>query len=150
LLICFSNISDVQEYVRFFLTKNEYSNVFFAQINSMIQVLHNPRCGKSRESIALIEATGKPFEIIKYLDNPLSVSDLKALIQKLEITPIDLIRQKESIWIEKYKGRNLSNTEIIQAIAEYPILMERPIVIHGSKAVIGRPTENIKKIIYSF
>lgn len=116
----------------------------------MIQVLHNPRCGKSRESIALIEASGKPFEIIKYLDNPLSVSDLKALIQKLEITPIDLIRQKESIWIEKYKGRDLSNTEIIQAIAEYPILMERPIVIHGSKAVIGRPTENIKKIIYSF
>jgi len=147
LLICFSNISDVQEYVRFFLTKNEFSNVFFAQINFMIQVLHNPRCGKSRESIALLEASGKPFEIIKYLDNPLSASELKALIQKLEIIPIDLIRQKESIWIEKYKGKNLSNTEIIQAIADYPILMERPIVIHGSIAVIGRPTENIKKIV---
>lgn len=113
----------------------------------MIQVLHNPRCGKSRESIAFLEANGKPFEIIKYLDNPLSVNELKELIQKLALKPIDLIRQKESIWIEKYKGKNLSDTEIIQAIADYPILMERPIITNDSKAVIGRPAENIKKIV---
>lgn len=113
----------------------------------MIKVLHNPRCGKSREGLALIEETGKPFEIIKYLESPLSVSELNELILKLKVTPIELIRQKESVWIENFKGKTLSDEEIIQAIAEYPIIMERPIVINGFKAVIGRPSENIKKIV---
>ena len=65
----------------------------------MIKILHNPRCGKSREGLSVIEETGKPFEIIKYLDNPLTESELTELIKKLNITPIDLVRQKEKIWI---------------------------------------------------
>lgn len=113
----------------------------------MIQVLHNPRCGKSREVIALIEATGKSFEIIKYLDHPLTIEQLKLLIQKLGFTPIELVRQKESIWKEQYKGKTLSDEEIIEAIVTHPILMERPIVINDKNAVIGRPSENIKKIV---
>lgn len=113
----------------------------------MIQVLHNPRCGKSRESIALLEASGKPFEIIKYLEHPLSVSELEVLIQKLGLPTIDLIRQKESIWIENFKGKELTDQQMLQIVAEHPILMERPIVITNLKAVIGRPVENIKKIV---
>lgn len=109
----------------------------------MIQILHNPRCGKSREGIALLEQSKKPFEIIKYLDNPLNEAELINLIQKLNLQPIDLVRKKEKVWIEKFKGKNLTEQAIIQAIEEYPILMERPIVITKDKAIIGRPTQKI-------
>ncbi len=109
----------------------------------MIKIVHNPRCGKSREGLLLLEEIGKPFEVIKYLDNPLSESELTELIKKLNIAPIELVRQKEKIWIENFKGKNLSDSAIIKAIASHPILMERPIVFTENKAVIGRPTERI-------
>lgn len=113
----------------------------------MIKILHNPRCGKSREGLAFIEQTGKSFELVKYLESPLTFEEINELIIKLNVNPIELIRRKESVWIEKFKDKNLSDKEIIQAIADHPILMERPIVINGSKAVIGRPPETIKKIV---
>ena len=69
------------------------------------------------------------------------------MIQKLGIAPIELVRQKEAIWINQFKGKILSDLEIIEAIANHPILMERPIVFNDKKAVIGRPSENIKKIV---
>lgn len=114
---------------------------------SMISILHNPRCGKSREGIALLEASGKAFEVIKYLEQPLNEEELNALIQKLNIRPIQLIRQKEKIWIEQFKNQNLSDKEIVKAIVNYPILMERPIVIAEKKAIIGRPPQQILDII---
>lgn len=117
------------------------------KIQVMITILHNPRCGKSREGITLLAATGQPFEIKKYLDEPLSEMELKKLINKLGIAPIDLVRQKEKIWIEHYKNQNLSADEIIEAIAAHPILMERPIVITDTKAIIGRPSKLILDII---
>jgi arsenate reductase len=113
----------------------------------MIQILHNTRCGKSREGVALLEEYGQPFEIIKYLDKPLNEKELTLLIEKLNIQPMDLVRQKEKIWIEQFKGKNLSDEAIIKAIATYPILMERPIVISGNKAVIGRPPQKIIAVI---
>ncbi|MBC8882768.1 arsenate reductase (glutaredoxin) [Flavobacterium piscinae] len=109
----------------------------------MIKILHNPRCGKSREGLSLLEETGNPFEVIKYLDNPLAESQLTELVKKLNIAPLDLIRQKEKIWIEQFKGKELTDAELIKAIANNPILMERPIVISENKAVIGRPPQKI-------
>lgn len=109
----------------------------------MIKILHNPRCGKSREGIAHLEEVGESFEVIKYLDNPLTESELTELIKKLNIAPIDLVRQNEKIWVEQFKRKNQSDSSIIKAIAENPILMERPIVITENKAVIGRPLEKI-------
>lgn len=109
----------------------------------MIKILHNPRCGKSREGMSLLEESGKPFEVTKYLDKPLTEKELTSLIQKLKIAPIDLVRQKEKIWIEQFKGKSLSDSAIIKAIATNPILMERPIVISENKAVIGRPPQKI-------
>jgi arsenate reductase len=113
----------------------------------MITILHNPRCGKSREALSLLEATGKPFEIIKYLDNPLTTAELKILIEKLTLQPIDLVRQKEAIWIDKFKGKNLTDAAIIKAMADYPILIERPIIVNGFKAVIGRPIDKLTGIV---
>lgn len=113
----------------------------------MITIYHNPRCGKSRECLAFLENNNKQFEIIKYLENPLNFEELSAIINKLKIPAIDIIRTKEPIWIEKYKEKNLSNEEILSAIVANPILMERPIVVVNDKAVIARPLSNIETIL---
>ena len=81
--------------------------------------------------------------VYKYLDKNTTEAELKSIIQKLQLTPIDLVRQKESVWIEQFKGKNLSDTEIIQAIVSNPILIERPIVMNDSHAIIGRPPHKI-------
>ena len=113
----------------------------------MIQILHNPRCGKSREGLAILEESGKKFEIIKYLENNPSKEELKGIIKKLNVAPLKLVRQNEGIWKENFKGKDLSDDEIIDAMVANPILIERPIVINGNKAVIGRPPVEISKII---
>lgn len=110
----------------------------------MLQILHNPRCGKSRDCLAFIKESKYEFEIINYLVKPLSTDEIKTLIKKLNINPIELVRQKEAIWIEHYKGKLLSDVDIIKAMAIHPIVIERPIIIKGNKAIIGR---EIKKLI---
>ena len=113
----------------------------------MLQILHNPRCGKSRTCLAFATESKVEFEIINYLENPLTVSELKVLIKKLSIKPIKLVRQKETVWIENYKGKVLTNNDIIKALAKHPILIERPIIIDGDKAIIGRDIDKIKEFI---
>jgi arsenate reductase len=113
----------------------------------MIKIYHNPRCTKSRHGLALLEASGKEFEIVKYLDTIPTKEELTSIIQKLGFSPIELVRKNEAIWKENFKGKELSNDEIIEAMIQYPKLIERPIVINNDKAVIGRPTENINEII---
>lgn len=113
----------------------------------MIQILHNPRCGKSREGLALLEASGKEFEIIKYLENHPSKKELKEIIKKIGIEPLKLVRQNETIWKEEFKNKLLSDDEIIDAMIQHPILIERPIIINGNKAIIGRPPTAITTII---
>ena len=113
----------------------------------MITIYHNPRCRKSREGLAIVEASGKPFEIVKYLDDQLSEEALSEIIKLLGIAPIDLVRKNEKIWKEEFKGKTLSDTEIISALAKHPKLIERPIVVNDTKAIIGRPPENISSIL---
>lgn len=113
----------------------------------MLQILHNPRCGKSRSCVAFLDNTKEEIEVINYLQNPLSKTELKSLIKKLDINPIDLIRQKESVWIENFKGKTLSDEAIIDTMVHYPILMERPIVIRGNRAIIGRDLEKLEDFV---
>lgn len=113
----------------------------------MIQIYHNPRCGKSREALTLIEESGQEYKVIYYLKEVPTFKELQNLIQKLQIRPLQLIRQKEPIWREQFKGKNLTDEELIQAIVSNPILMERPILINGTKAVIARPAEKLLSII---
>lgn len=113
----------------------------------MIKIYHNPRCSKSRQGLALLEASGKKFEVIKYLDQPLSSENLKAIVSKLGIKPLELIRKNEAIWKSDYKGKTLTDDAIIEAMVANPKLIERPIVVNGTQAVIGRPTELISDII---
>ncbi|WP_439128775.1 arsenate reductase (glutaredoxin) [Polaribacter sp.] len=113
----------------------------------MIKIYHNPRCRKSREGLAIIENSGKEFEIIKYLDANLSETELTEIINLLNISPINLVRKTEKIWKENYKGKELSDKEIVIAMLKNPKLIERPIVINNNKAIVGRPPENITTII---
>lgn len=113
----------------------------------MIKIYHNNRCSKSRCGVELLENSGKEFEIVKYLNTPPNLEELQHIIDLLGISPIELVRKNEAIWKENFKGKILSDSDVITAMVENPKLIERPIVINGNKAVIGRPTENILDII---
>ena len=113
----------------------------------MIKIYHNPRCSKSREGFSLLENSGKDFEVVKYLDEPISEEKLKDIIALLGIKPINLVRKSEAIWKSDYKTKELSDNDVIKAMVKHPKLIERPIVINGKKAVIGRPPTNILDII---
>lgn len=113
----------------------------------MIQIYHNSRCTKSRECLAFIEDSGIKYEVIKYLEDIPTFEELKSIIEKLNIKPIELVRQKEKIWVENFKNTIMSDDEIIQAMISNPILIERPIVVNGNKAVIARPLEKAESIL---
>ena len=113
----------------------------------MITIYHNPRCSKSREAIAILEAEKTEFQVVKYMDDLLSVDKLKEMIKILKIKPIQLVRTNESIWKEHYRNLDLSDDDIILAMAKHPQLIERPIVLNGNKAAIGRPPQDILEIL---
>lgn len=113
----------------------------------MLKIYHNNRCSKSRLGLDILEKSGKDFEIIKYLENSPTKTELKALINALNIEPIDLIRKNEAIWKSDFKNKELSNDDLINAMLNHPKLIERPIVVNGNRAVIGRPPERILELI---
>ncbi|ESU24777.1 hypothetical protein FEDK69T_03290 [Flavobacterium enshiense DK69] len=94
-----------------------------------------------------MEDNGIEFNTVKYLDEKISLEELTGILQKLNCKPIELVRTKEALWKESYKDQNLSDEELIKVMADNPVLIERPIIINGNKAVIGRPTERILEII---
>lgn len=113
----------------------------------MTTLYHNPRCSKSREALNLLQKQGETVEIIKYLENPPTEQELKQVLDLLELRPLQLVRTQESIWKENYKGKELTDGQIIAAMLENPKLIERPIAIRGVHAVIGRPPEKVLNIL---
>ena len=113
----------------------------------MITIYHNNRCSKSREGLCFLEDKKADFQVINYMENTLTVAELKELLKKLNIPALDLVRKKEAIWMELYKGKELSEDEIIHAMVENHKLIERPIIVNGDKAVIARPTERINELL---
>lgn len=113
----------------------------------MLQIFHNPRCRKSRETLALIQDAGTEVEIIEYLNDVPSATELKAVIEKLGISPVDLLRKGEAIFKEQFKGKSLTDGQWIEAMVANPKLIERPIVVKGGKAVIGRPPEKVLDLL---
>ncbi|MDX6187845.1 arsenate reductase family protein [Flavobacterium sp. Fl-318] len=113
----------------------------------MIEIYHNPRCGKSRNCLAFLDQSNEDYKIIPYLTETPSFEDLKALLQKLSLQPIQLVRIKEKVWIENYKEKTLSDDEIIQAMVDNPILIECPIVIKDGKAIIGRDLDLVASFL---
>tara|TARA_B100000475_G_scaffold148315_1_gene109846 strand:+ start:370 stop:708 length:339 start_codon:yes stop_codon:yes gene_type:complete len=112
-----------------------------------MKIYHNPRCKKSRETLKIIEEFGKEVQIIKYLEDIPAEEELKEVLEKLKIPAEDLIRKDEKIFKEGFKGKSLSEAEWIKVMIKYPKLIERPIVIKGNKAIIGRPPKNVEQLL---
>jgi len=112
-----------------------------------MKIYYNPRCSKCRESLKLIEGKGKTAEIVDYLNHPPSVETLKNIVKILGISASELVRKGETIYSEKYKGKNLSEDEWLVAMSQHPQLIERPIVIAGKRAVLGRPPERVLTLL---
>ncbi|HRB69735.1 MAG TPA: arsenate reductase (glutaredoxin) [Chitinophagales bacterium] len=113
----------------------------------MITIYHNNRCGKSRGALCILEAQNKPFKTVEYLKETPSISELKSILKKLKLKPLELIRTKEQVYIDNFKGKIFSEEEWLQILQDNPILIERPIVINGDKAVIARPPEKVLEIL---
>ena len=112
-----------------------------------LKIYHNPRCRKSREALQYLEETKQSFDIINYIDKRLSKAEIEQLLKELCYQPEELIRKNEAIWKEQYKGKDLSVDELVSALSENPKLIERPIVVKGDKAVIGRPPEKVEELL---
>lgn len=111
-----------------------------------ITLLHNPRCSKSREALALLEAAGAEFQVRRYLDEPLNGEELRALASRLEGDISQLVRSNETEW--KALGADSHNVDqVIDAIVAHPRILQRPIADDGQRAVIGRPPENIQSLL---
>lgn len=113
-----------------------------------IQIYHNPRCSKSRQTLALLEENGVTPEVILYLENTPDAAELKALLTKLGISARELLRKGEQDYKDnQLKDTSLSDDDLIAAMIQYPKLIERPIVVKGDRAVLGRPPENVLDLI---
>lgn len=109
----------------------------------MTTIWHNPKCSKSREALALLEEKGEPIEVVKYLESAPSRNEIEALLKKLGVSARELMRMKEEIYKELDLAKVTDEEKLIDAMAEHPKLIERPILIEGDKAIIGRPVEKV-------
>lgn len=113
-----------------------------------LTIYHNPRCSKSRQTLALIEAAGESPKIVKYLDEPLSQAAIRGLLSRLGFDgPRDMMRTGEAVYKEMELKQVSDEESLISAMATHPKLIERPIVDNGSKAIIGRPPEAVKALL---
>lgn len=118
------------------------------ELHLMTTIYHNPRCSKSRQTLALLEERGVQPEIVLYLETPPSAEALQSVLGKLGISARELLRSGE----DEYKANDLGNpdlseTQLIEAMVRWPKLIERPIVVNGDRAAIGRPPEAVLDII---
>lgn len=112
-----------------------------------MKIYHNPRCRKSRETLNIINEKGIKTDIVEYLKTPLTEKELADILEKLKMKPEQIIRKGEVIYKEKYKGKKYSDAEWIKILVNNPILIERPIVVDGNKAILGRPPINVLEIL---
>ena len=112
-----------------------------------LTIYHNPRCSKSREALAILQERNCPITTIEYLKKPLTTSQIKMLLAQLKMKPIDMMRTKEPVFSDLKLSGSSTDAELIKAMTENPILIERPIVTDEKTAVIGRPPENVLELL---
>ena len=110
-------------------------------------IYHNPRCSKSRTTLALLEEKGIQPEVVLYLETEPGEGEIRQLLGKLGITAAQLVRRGEDAYKSAGLGKDSSEAELIAAMAQHPKLIERPIVVSGDRAVLGRPPENVLDLI---
>ncbi len=116
-------------------------------MKSAITIYHNPRCGKSRSALALLEEKGHQPHIIEYLKTPPAKEELRAILRKLGMKPEQIARKGEDVYKQKFAGKALTDEQWLDALVKNPILIERPILVKGDKAVIGRPPDNVLELL---
>jgi arsenate reductase len=114
---------------------------------SALTIYHNPKCSKSRATLALLQQRGITPRIVEYLKSPPSAVDLRAIVAMLGIRPEQLVRKGEDVYRTQYAGRTLTDDQWIAAMIKDPILIERPVVVAGARAAIGRPPENVLALL---
>ena len=112
-----------------------------------MKIYHNARCRKSREGVQYLIDKKLDFEIYDYLKEGISENNIKSILKKLNISAIELVRKNDRIWKDNFKGKELNEEEIISILTKEPKLIERPIIVYKNKAVVGRPKENIDKLL---
>ena len=112
-----------------------------------VTIYHNPKCTKSRGTLALLQERGIEPRVVEYLKSPPTAAELRTIVDRLGIKPEQLVRKGEDVYKAKYAGKTLTDAQWIEAMVRDPILIERPIVVRGNRAVIGRPPENVEKIL---
>lgn len=113
----------------------------------MIVIYHNPGSNRSNECLEILETKKADYKVIKYMDEPLTSEKLKKVITLLKLKPIDIVRKHDALWIDNFKDLKINDDDLIELLIEYPKLMERPIIINGDKALIGKPPKKIIDII---
>ncbi|MDF2456253.1 MAG: arsC [Cytophagaceae bacterium] len=112
-----------------------------------VVIYHNPRCQKSRTALQELEERGEEVLVIEYLKEIPSVKELNALCVKLQLKPVDLVRKSEALYKEEYKGKKFTDAQWLKIMVEHPVLIERPIVVKGSKALIAREPGVLTKFL---
>jgi arsenate reductase (glutaredoxin) len=112
-----------------------------------LTVYHNVRCSKSRDVCTLLKKKKVKTEVVEYLKTPPTQKELKGLLKMLGMKASELVRTKEPLYKEKYEGKKISEAQWLKILSENPILIERPIIVKGDKAVIGRPTEKVLELL---
>lgn len=113
----------------------------------VLKIYHNVRCSKSRDVCTLLEKKKVKTEVIEYLKTPLTQKEIKELLKMLGIKASALVRRKEPLFLEKYEGKKITETEWLKILAKNPILIERPIIVKGDQAIIGRPPEVVLEFL---
>ena len=112
-----------------------------------LRIYHNPSCSQSNAACALLAENGIAAEVVEYLQTPPTKEELRSLLKKMGMKPAELVRQGEAEFKEHYAGRTLTDEEWLDAMVAYPILIERPIVVCGGKAVVARPPEKVLELL---
>jgi arsenate reductase (glutaredoxin) len=112
-----------------------------------ITIYHNPRCSKSRDSVCILEEYEANAEVVHYLETPPTQKLLKELLKKLGMKAEEIVRKSEPLYIQKFAGKKISSAEWIRILSKNPVLIERPIIVKGNKAFLGRPPERIKELL---
>ncbi len=113
----------------------------------MLKVYHNTRCSKSREVCSILETKKVKVEVVEYLKTPLTQKEIKELLQMLGLKAEEIVRRGEPIYKEQFANKKLTEAQWIKALAENPILIERPIIVKGNRAIIGRPPERVLEFL---